>query len=75
MPPPENLPRPDRVDARLEPALLACARGEMPPNVALLKLLIEARDQPQAEGALRAARLIVGQPPGWYDPATLPGFL
>ena len=28
-----------------------------------------------AEGALRAARLIVGQPPGWYDPATLPGFL
>jgi 4-hydroxy-tetrahydrodipicolinate reductase len=28
-----------------------------------------------AEGALRAARLIVGQPAGWYDPATLPGFL
>jgi 4-hydroxy-tetrahydrodipicolinate reductase len=28
-----------------------------------------------AEGALRAARLIAGQPPGWYDPATLPGFL
>jgi len=28
-----------------------------------------------AEGAIRAARLIVGQPPGWYDPATLPGFL
>ena len=28
-----------------------------------------------AEGALRAARLIVAQPPGWYDPATLPGFL
>jgi 4-hydroxy-tetrahydrodipicolinate reductase len=28
-----------------------------------------------AEGALRAARLIVGQPPGWYNPATLPGFL
>lgn len=28
-----------------------------------------------AEGALRAARLIVGQPPGWYEPATLPGFL
>jgi 4-hydroxy-tetrahydrodipicolinate reductase len=28
-----------------------------------------------AEGALRAARLIVDQPPGWYDPATLPGFL
>ena len=28
-----------------------------------------------AEGALRAARLIVEQPPGWYDPATLPGFL
>jgi len=28
-----------------------------------------------AAGALRAARLIVGQPPGWYDPATLPGFL
>jgi 4-hydroxy-tetrahydrodipicolinate reductase len=27
-----------------------------------------------AEGALRAARLIVGQPPGWYDPVTLPGF-
>ena len=28
-----------------------------------------------AEGALRAARLIVDQPAGWYDPATLPGFL
>lgn len=28
-----------------------------------------------AEGALRAARLIVGQPAGWYEPATLPGFL
>jgi 4-hydroxy-tetrahydrodipicolinate reductase len=28
-----------------------------------------------AEGALRAALLIVGQPPGWYDPATLPGFI
>jgi 4-hydroxy-tetrahydrodipicolinate reductase len=28
-----------------------------------------------AEGALRAARLIVYQPAGWYDPATLPGFL
>jgi 4-hydroxy-tetrahydrodipicolinate reductase len=28
-----------------------------------------------AEGALRAARLIAGQPPGWYEPATLPGFL
>ena len=28
-----------------------------------------------AQGALRAARLIVGLPPGWYEPATLPGFL
>jgi 4-hydroxy-tetrahydrodipicolinate reductase len=28
-----------------------------------------------AEGALRAARLIVELPPGWYTPATLPGFL
>jgi 4-hydroxy-tetrahydrodipicolinate reductase len=28
-----------------------------------------------AAGALRAACLIVGQPPGWYDPSTLPGFL
>jgi 4-hydroxy-tetrahydrodipicolinate reductase len=28
-----------------------------------------------AQGALRAARLIRGQPPGWYDPVTLPGFL
>lgn len=28
-----------------------------------------------AEGALRAAKLIVGQPPGWYEPPTLPGFL
>jgi 4-hydroxy-tetrahydrodipicolinate reductase len=28
-----------------------------------------------AAGALRAARLIVRQPPGWYEPATLPGFL
>jgi 4-hydroxy-tetrahydrodipicolinate reductase len=28
-----------------------------------------------AEGALRAARLIVSQPPGWYEPSTLPGFL
>jgi 4-hydroxy-tetrahydrodipicolinate reductase len=28
-----------------------------------------------AEGALRAARLIVGLPAGWYEPATLPGYL
>jgi 4-hydroxy-tetrahydrodipicolinate reductase len=28
-----------------------------------------------AQGALRAALLIAGQPPGWYEPATLPGFL
>jgi len=28
-----------------------------------------------AEGALKAARLILGQPAGWYEPATLPGFL
>jgi 4-hydroxy-tetrahydrodipicolinate reductase len=28
-----------------------------------------------AQGALRAARLIVGLSPGWYEPATLPGFL
>lgn len=28
-----------------------------------------------AEGALRAARLIGGLPAGWYEPATLPGFL
>ena len=28
-----------------------------------------------AQGALRAARRIVGQPAGWYEPATLPGFL
>ena len=28
-----------------------------------------------ADGALRAARLIVEQPPGWFEPATLPGFL
>jgi 4-hydroxy-tetrahydrodipicolinate reductase len=28
-----------------------------------------------AEGALRAARLIADQPSGWYEPATLPGFL
>lgn len=28
-----------------------------------------------AAGALRAARLIHGQPPGWYEPATLPGYL
>jgi 4-hydroxy-tetrahydrodipicolinate reductase len=28
-----------------------------------------------ADGALKAARLIIGQPAGWYEPATLPGFL
>jgi 4-hydroxy-tetrahydrodipicolinate reductase len=28
-----------------------------------------------AEGALRAARLMASQPPGWYEPTTLPGFL
>lgn len=28
-----------------------------------------------AEGALKAARLIIGLPAGWYEPATLPGFL
>ena len=28
-----------------------------------------------AHGALRAARLLAGMPPGWYEPATLAGFL
>jgi 4-hydroxy-tetrahydrodipicolinate reductase len=28
-----------------------------------------------AQGALRAAKLIVDRPAGWYEPATLPGFL
>jgi 4-hydroxy-tetrahydrodipicolinate reductase len=28
-----------------------------------------------AQGALRAAKLIAGLPPGWYEPASLPGFL
>jgi 4-hydroxy-tetrahydrodipicolinate reductase len=28
-----------------------------------------------AEGALKAARIIIGQPAGWYEPVTLPGFL
>jgi 4-hydroxy-tetrahydrodipicolinate reductase len=28
-----------------------------------------------AQGALRAARLIASLPPGWYEPATLPGFI
>jgi 4-hydroxy-tetrahydrodipicolinate reductase len=28
-----------------------------------------------ADGALKAARLIIGQPAGWYEPSTLPGFL
>ncbi len=28
-----------------------------------------------ADGALKAARLIAGQPAGWYEPSTLPGFL
>jgi 4-hydroxy-tetrahydrodipicolinate reductase len=28
-----------------------------------------------AQGALRAARLLVGKPPGWYEPKTLAGFL
>ena len=28
-----------------------------------------------AEGALKAARLLIGQPAGWYEPSTLPGFL
>jgi 4-hydroxy-tetrahydrodipicolinate reductase len=28
-----------------------------------------------AQGALRAAKLVANLPPGWYEPATLPGFL
>jgi 4-hydroxy-tetrahydrodipicolinate reductase len=28
-----------------------------------------------AQGALRAAKLVAILPPGWYEPATLPGFL
>lgn len=28
-----------------------------------------------AQGALRAAKLLAGVPPGWYEPTTLPGFL
>jgi 4-hydroxy-tetrahydrodipicolinate reductase len=41
-----------------------------------LRLTIRAFNRAAyAQGALRAARLIVDQPPGWYEPASLPGFL
>jgi SAM-dependent methyltransferase len=52
---PDNPPRRDRIAAGARSALLACARGELPPNVAVLKVLIEARDPQEAERAVREA--------------------
>jgi 4-hydroxy-tetrahydrodipicolinate reductase len=41
-----------------------------------IRLSVRAFDRSAyAQGALQAARSIVGQPPGWYEPTTLPGFL
>src|SRR5919202_5747842 len=48
---------PRRVDSypeRLRGPLERCARGELPPNVALMQLLIEAADPDEALSALRA---------------------
>ena len=47
--------RPETGPERLQDVLRACARGETPPNVALLKLLMEALDAAQAADALREA--------------------
>jgi ubiquinone/menaquinone biosynthesis C-methylase UbiE len=44
-----------RCPERLRPALDACAAGEVPPNIALLRVLIEAVDPHEAESALDAA--------------------
>ena len=58
---------PRRVDSypeRLRGPLERCARGELPPNVALMQLLVEAADPGEAEAALRAI-----ETPGADSPA------
>ncbi len=44
----------------LRPAILACAGGDAPPNVALMRLLIEASSPEEAEATLTAAREALG---------------
>ena len=41
--------------AHLRPPLIRCARGELPPAVALMRILVEARDAAEAAVALRRA--------------------
>src|ERR671932_1743577 len=53
-------PCPERLRGPLE----RCARGELPPNVALMQLLVEAADPGEAEAALRAI-----ETPGADSPA------
>ena len=43
------------VPAHLRPPLARCARGELPPAVALMQILVEARDPAEAAAALDAA--------------------
>jgi SAM-dependent methyltransferase len=52
---------PARPPERLQRALRDCASGEVPPNVALLKLLIDALDPHEAEEALREAHRVAGE--------------
>ena len=55
----------DGVPPRLRPALLRCARGELPPNVALTHLFMAARDARAAQSALADASQALRQ----SDPA------
>jgi SAM-dependent methyltransferase len=53
--PEEQEPWLARCPEHLRPALRACADGQMPPNVALLKILMIALDPREADTALREA--------------------
>jgi SAM-dependent methyltransferase len=55
MPPEADTSWVEGCPARLKPALLACAKGELPPNVALMRLLMMAEAETEAETALGSA--------------------
>lgn len=58
MTPPPNASEASDLPPRLTHPLARCARGELPPNVALMQLLTEAADPGEAERALR--RVLAG---------------
>lgn len=59
----------DDCPADLRPALLACARGGTPPNVALMRLFMQAGTEAEATGALVSALRRLESRPGGEDAA------